>query len=328
MIAVLLLIFWGFIFFIKQPILFVEDKIIGENEFSSAEVLEQHVKELSSHERFSEIWLEKASLYILKALKEVWINENNIKIQKYSVWEREYHNIIVHFSKFWERKDVEKRLVVWAHHDGHWLLPWADDNASGVAWLLEIARILKSELILAKDIDLVFYSTEEMPNFSRDTMWSYVHAKSMYKDETVDVELMISLEMIWYFSDEKWSQSFPVDAMKYLYSDTGNYIAFVSNFSNFWSVRKVKKLFSSYLQDDANIWIDSINAPSLLVPQISFSDHSSYWKFWIPALMITDTAFLRNKNYHTPEDTYEKLDYGRMKEVVDATVYSILHLDE
>ncbi len=321
--SILLLLVWGMLFVIKQPIFFTDKKIEDTIQWSDSKKLEEHVKILSSGERFTDIWLEKASIYILSILKEIGIDESGIVIQEYSVWDRNYHNIIVRLDSISKKEDL-RTYVVWAHYDGHGLLPWADDNASWVAGLLEIARILPGYMERAnKNVELVFYSTEEMPNFSTQTMWSYIHAA-----KNQNIELAIILEMIWYFSDEKWSQSFPINAMKYLYSDTWDYIALVSNFSNFGSVRKVKNLFQSYLWDNSSIWLDSINAPSLLVPQISFSDHSSYWKFWVPALMITDTAFLRNKNYHTPEDTYEKLDYERMKEVVDATVYTILYIDK
>ena len=326
-ISILILICILWIILVKQPLLFntkISNEIL-EVVKSDSNKLEDHVKILSSHERFSDEGLERASKYIIEGLKENWITEEQITIQDYTVWKREYKNIIVSIRwKSLRKTDYKwtpKKYVIWAHYDSHEELPAADDNASWVAWLLEIARILNNQNIGHKKIELVFYSTEEMPHFRDWTMWSYFHAQS-----NQDTELAIILEMIWYFSDEKWSQSFPIDGMKYLYSDIGNYIALVSNFSNFWSIRKVKWLFQSYLWDNSSIWVESMNAPSTLVPQVSFSDHKSYWKFWIPAIMVTDTAFLRNKNYHTHQDTYEKLDYKKMKEVVDAVVVTVLSL--
>lgn len=314
------LFMWGLLFAIKQPV-FISDELWTQSEIlSDSSKLEQHVKVLSSYERFTDEWLNKASSYIIKSLEENWVDESIVTKQMYTVWDREYHNIIVKFSHVGKEPKI-KKYVIWAHYDSHEELPWADDNASWVAWLLEIARIMNSQFMRNTELELVFYSTEEMPHFRDGTMWSYFHAK-----ENPDVDLAIILEMIGYFSEEPWTQDFPIWALKYLYSDTWNYIALVSDFENFSSVRTLKKLMSQTILQKNIIWIESMNAPSSLVPDITRSDHKNYWKFWIPAIMITDTAYLRNKNYHTPEDTYEKLDYIKMKEVVDSVVYGVLNL--
>jgi Zn-dependent M28 family amino/carboxypeptidase len=309
------------VFIIKQPI-FIKSVILENVDKmvkSDEKKLEKHVRNLSSYERFSDSWLDKASKYILKVLEEDWINKNNIEIQKYNVWNREFKNIIVHFKSFHNIKKLDN-YIVGAHYDSHEKLPGADDNASWISWLLEIASILNNQKRLDKNIDLVFYSTEEMPNFRTENMWSYQHAKN-----SKDIKMAIILEMIGYFSEEKWSQNFPIEWMKYLYSDTWNYITIVSNFENLFEVRKIKGFFNTYLKKNNIIYVDSINAPSS-IPWIDFSDHQSYWKFDIPAIMITDTAFYRNKNYHTKDDTYDKLNYKKMKEVVDSVVVSLLSL--
>ncbi len=315
------------IFLVVQPLFITSDisKYWENTEKANTENLEKYVKELSSTERFTDIWLEKASSYILKILWKNKIKPENIEIQKYTIWEREYRNIIVHFkSENLHRKQLQKikTYVIWAHYDSHKKLPAADDNASGVAGLLEISRILINQKLWNKNIDLVFYSTEEMPHFrTQSWMGSYHHAQ-----ENQNIELAIILEMIGYFSEEEASQDFPVWTMKYLYWDTGNFIALVSNFDNISPIRKIKGYFSAYLEERGSIWVKSINAPASIVPAITRSDHSSYWKFDIPAIMISDTAFLRNKNYHTAEDTYERLNYKKMGEVVNGVVVSILNL--
>lgn len=307
----------GGLFVLKQP--FVTEKLVMEAlqnmEKSSAQSLEKHVKNLSSSERFTDFGLKKARDYILESLEKEGVDGHHIEIQNYTVWVREYQNIIVHF---WDHKKRGKKYVVGAHYDGHGELPWADDNASGVAGLIEIARILHDQQIEGRTIQIVFYSTEEMPYFRTKNMWSYKHV-----GENTDIDLAIILEMIGYFSEEKKSQSFPVSFLKYLYPETGNYIALVSNLSYTGEVRKLKWFFKTSLKKNRSIWVESINAPSF-IPGIDFSDHQNYWKFGIPAIMVTDTAFYRNKNYHTSEDTYEKLDYKKMKEVVDAVVVTIL----
>ncbi len=113
--------------------------------------------------------------------------------------------------------------------------------------------------------------------------------------------------------------------MKYLYSSTGNFVAIVSDMHSTSETRAVKKRFRAQLVQKNLIGVESINAPSRIAG-IDFSDHLNYWKFNIPAVMITDTSFYRNRNYHTDNDTYEKLNYRKMKAVVDATVATVLSL--
>jgi len=326
-IIICLLIFsflFSVFFVITQPIFFgYEFKIPLKFPKSNAKILEKHVKFLSKSDRTTQDNQEKIVQYILKELKNYWINEPNIEIQKYNVWKKEYKNIIVHYRNNVKVFKKEK-YIIWAHYDTFWNFSWADDNASGISGLLEIARILnlkKIEQTSWHDIDLVFYSTEEPPFFATKNMWSYVHAKSLKENE--NVKLVIILEMIGYFSEKNNSQDFPVSFLKYFYPTKWNFIAIISDIWNLFKVRNVKKRFKTYFKKNNLITAESINAPSF-IPGIDFSDHRNYWKFDIPAIMITDTAFYRNKNYHTRFDTYEKLDYKKMKEIIDATIASIL----
>jgi Zn-dependent M28 family amino/carboxypeptidase len=136
--------------------------------------------------------------------------------------------------------------------------------------------------------------------------------------EKRDIKLMLSLEMIGYFDDRPGSQSYPVPGMAHLYSDRGDFIAVVGRLGGFGATRRVKALMSGA----TDLPVHSINAPQRL-QGIDFSDHLSYWNEGFPALMITDTAFLRNRSYHQAGDTYDKLDYRRMAKVVQA-VYAIV----
>jgi Zn-dependent M28 family amino/carboxypeptidase len=149
-------------------------------------------------------------------------------------------------------------------------------------------------------------------------MGSFVHAKSL-KGENAVLRLMISLEMIGYFSDEPNSQSFPISVMSLFYPSRGNFIAVVGNFGNFSIVRKVK----STMLGQNELPIRSINAPAS-IPGVDFSDHRNYWAFGYDAVMITDSAFYRNPNYHTGADTPEKLDYNRMSKVVEGVYYTVI----
>lgn len=124
---------------------------------------------------------------------------------------------------------------------------------------------------------------------------------------------MVSLETIGFYRDERKTQSFPAPAIGLLYPDTGNFIAVVGAFRDFGEMRKIKALFKGA----SNLPVETINAPSS-VPGVDFSDHASYWRFDMPAVMVTDTAFLRNPNYHESGNAPDTLDYARMAKVVRA----------
>lgn len=306
---------------IKQPLFseytFSDD--FKKVEAAQPNTLQQHVMYLSKQERSTPGGLERVSYYILETLTLNKVSNDAIELQKYTVGEREFQNIIVHFTAPLNTKSEVDTYVIGAHYDTHSELPGADDNASGVAGLLEIARILQTIPLTNKNIDLVFYSTEELPNFGTKNMGSYVHAASAPKK----LKLAVVLEMIGYFSNEPNSQRYPSRILKLVYPNKGNFITVASNFENSTETKEIKRRFAAYLQQKNIVSVESINAPTS-IRGIDFSDHRNYWKFDIPAVMISDTAFYRNRNYHTKNDTYEKLDYERMAEVTSATILSVL----
>lgn len=228
----------------------------------------------------------------------------------------EYENIIWSYNT-----DKTERIVVGGHYDVCGNQKGADDNASAVAGVLELAHLIDSlQPKLPYRIDFVSYCLEEPPNFRTTNMGSYVHAKSLI-DKQITVKAMICLEMIGYFSDKANSQNYPVGAMKLLYPTVGNFIAVVSNMSSGGLVNAVK----SGMKTSANLPVYAIKAPSA-IQGIDFSDHQNYWKFGIPAVMITDTAFFRNHNYHTENDTIETLDFEKMTEVVRGIYGALLNI--
>lgn len=189
--------------------------------------------------------------------------------------------------------------------------PGADDNASGTAALLELARLLGRHPP-ARPVELVAYTLEEPPYFRTEHMGSAWHARAL-KAAGQPVELMLSLEMVGYFSDEPGSQHYPVSGMEALYSDRGDFILVAGHLGDFALTRQVK----ARMAGAGDLPVHSINAPALL-QGIDFSDHLNYWREGYPALMVTDTAFLRNPHYHRAEDTWETLDYQRLGKVVQA----------
>ncbi len=215
----------------------------------------------------------------------------------------QYRNIRVLFGP-----DEGPRVVVGAHYDAFKGHPGADDNASGVAVWLDLARRLAASPP-AGPVELVAYSLEEPPHFRTEQMGSAVHARSL-AEAGVEVKAMLALDCVGFFTDEPGSQTFPVEMMRFLYSTTGNTIAIVGRTDQGELLRQVKAAFLGGTPLPA----EAIAAPEG-VAGIDFSDHLNYWKHGWPAVLVTDTAFYRNPRYHTAEDTPDTLDYRRMGEV-------------
>ncbi len=211
-------------------------------------------------------------------------------------------------------------LIVGAHYDSVSHTPGADDNASAVAGLLEIARILAAHPPAA--LRMVWFCLEEPPTYRTSNMGSYYYAKFL-KNIKQTLTGMICLEMIGFFSDRPGSQKFPLPFMDRLYPSTGNFIAIVGNTKSKPFTMDVKNAFTK----GTNLPCETLNAPCLVVG-IDFSDHWSFYKMGYKAVMVTDTAFYRNPHYHRPTDLPSTLDYDRSAQVVDGVVSVILELTD
>lgn len=274
--------------------------------------LEQHVRFFSEtvHPRnyLEEKNLNAAADYIQRYFKETGAE---VTEQFFDVDGRSYRNISAYFGP-----QSGPVMVIGAHYDSHSDTPGADDNASGVAGLLELAQLLKMNPP-NHAVELVAYTLEEPPFFRTNNMGSAVHARAL-SDSKRSVSVMLSLEMIGYFDDGANSQDYPVGFLKALYPDEGNFIAVIGRFADSSETRRVKALMSGA----TDLPVYSINAPSW-IQGVDFSDHRNYWAQGINAVMITDTAFFRNIHYHQLSDTAEKLDYPRMAKVVQC-VYAVV----
>ncbi|MEP2140502.1 MAG: M28 family peptidase [Erythrobacter sp.] len=201
-------------------------------------------------------------------------------------------------------------LILGAHYDTVGGSPGADDNASGVAALLELARSITNLRGNSRhEIQLIFYANEEPPYFKTNAMGSLVHAQSL--DEPERVVGMISLESMGYYSDEEGSQNYPFP-LSLRYPSTGNFIAFVGDTSS----RTFLHQMIGEFRETARIPSVGGTAPST-VQGIDWSDHWGYSQRGIPAFMVTDTAPFRNSNYHKASDTPDTLDYVRLALVVE-----------
>ncbi len=237
--------------------------------------------------------------------------------QTYSIDEREYKNIIASFGP-----ESAPRFIVGAHYDVFNSQPGADDNASGVAGLLELSRLFQVyKPDLNYRIDFVAYTLEEPPFFRTEGMGSYVHAKSLH-DNKIEILGMGSLEMIGYYTDAPKSQEYPISLMKLSYPSTGNFIAVVGNYK---SSELVNHFQESMMLTSINV--ESLKAPSFLTG-VDFSDHMNYWKFEHDAIMITDTSFYRNPNYHEVTDTIETLDFEKMAEVIKGVYWALINMNK
>nr|MDU9042870.1 M28 family peptidase [Candidatus Electrothrix aestuarii] len=206
-------------------------------------------------------------------------------------------------------------VIVGAHYDVEGDFAGADDNASGVAGLLELARML-SQREVTGNIELVAYGTEEAPFFGTEQMGSAVHARRL-AEQGRTVKAMLCLEMIGYFLEQQDYNSW---LLRFVYPQNGLYAAVVGRWQERYLARTVKRCF----QGASDLQTVSYSGPVLF--GMDLSDHRNYWHHGYPAVMITDTAFLRNHNYHTARDTPDTLDYQRMAQVVDGVLSAVLKL--
>jgi len=253
--------------------------------------------------------LDRAATYIRQEFEQA---RGKVAEQPYEVNGNIYRNVTAMFGP-----DIKERIVVGAHYDTAGEQPGADDNASGVAGLIELASLL-GNTALPVGVELVAFTLEESAYFRTDEMGSAIHAATLKKQD-IPVRVMFSLEMIGYFTDAPHSQSFPVPILAAFYPSQGNFIAVVGKLDQGLVVRRVKQA----MRHTSPLPVYSINAPRF-VPGVDFSDHRNYWEAGYHAVMITDTAFYRNKNYHTVQDTPDTLDYQRMAMVVQGVYAAVL----
>lgn len=314
-VPVLLVALW---WSLTQPLVFAASPRASVAEVDPAR-LEAHVRKLAE-ELYPRDFLHEENLDAAAA----WITSEfeaagaRVSEQVFDVDEGTYRNVIGVFGP-----EDGSRVVVGAHVDTAGEQPGADDNASGVAGLVELAHALgKTKDRLKKRVELVAWTLEEPPHFRTKHMGSWVHADSL-KKAGVELEAVISLEMLGYFSDEPGSQQFPSACLKPFYPSRGNFIAVIGLIGQGRLTRKIK----GAMKGASDLPVKSMNGIRA-IPGVDFSDQFNYWDRGYRGVMITDTAFYRNPNYHETTDRPETLDYTRFAKVVQGVHQAVLALAE
>jgi Zn-dependent M28 family amino/carboxypeptidase len=211
-------------------------------------------------------------------------------------------------------------LVIGAHYDSVMGATGANDNGSGVAALLELARLLQGWQP-RHTLRLAFFVNEEPPWFQSKAMGSRVYADELLA-RGEGVAAMFSLETIGYYSERPGSQHYPFP-LGFFYPDRGNFLALVANLAS----RPLLHQAIAAFRAEARFPSEGVAAPAL-IPGVDWSDQWSFWRHGVPALMLTDTAPYRYPHYHLPSDTPDKVDYDRLARVVAGLERTFRALDE
>jgi Zn-dependent M28 family amino/carboxypeptidase len=201
-------------------------------------------------------------------------------------------------------------VVVGAHYDTVGECPGANDNGTGVAALLELARRFAGSPT-HRTTRFAAFVNEEPPFFQTSQMGSVVYANAA-RARGDRIMGMLSLETMGYYSDEHGSQQYPVETMRGLYPDVGNFIGLVSNEES----RELLEAVAHAFRSRSRVPLQAAAMPAGL-PGAGWSDHWSFWQAGYPGLMVTDTAPWRYPWYHTPQDTPDKIDFEKLADVVD-----------
>jgi hypothetical protein len=283
------------------------------NQVQMRATLERHVRALAhdigvrSDETYANV--QRAASYIERNLKELGYQ---VVSQQFSADNRTYRNLEATLRGTSRPQEV---VVLGAHYDTAEDAPGADDNASGVAGVLELARVFAQER-QSRTVRFVFFPNEEPPSFPTADMGSRHYATDA-RARNDQIVAMLSIESIGYYDTERGSQRYPFP-LNLAYPDVGDFIGFVSNLKSRALLHRAIAAFRAH----ATLPTQGAAAPSW-VPGVWWSDHWSFWREGYHAIMITDTAPYRNPFYHTPQDTPDKLDYDRMARVVHGLTHVV-----
>ncbi len=275
--------------------------------------LERHVRALAgeigvrSDDEYARV--QRAAAYIETELRSLGYA---VVSQEFSAAGRTYRNLEATLAGTTRRQEV---VVLGAHYDTAEEAPGADDNASGVAAVLELARVFAGKP-QARTVRFVLFPNEEPPWFATGDMGSRHYAADAHARHD-QIVAMLSIESIGYYDTEPGSQRYPFP-LNFAYPDVGDFIGFVSNLKSRALLHRAISAFRAH----ARFPTQGAAAPAW-VPGVWWSDHWAFWLEGYPAIMISDTAPYRNPFYHTPEDTPDRIDYDRTARVVDGLAHVV-----
>jgi Zn-dependent M28 family amino/carboxypeptidase len=247
----------------------------------------------------------KAFDYIVQYLEESGLKP---QIQKYTLsrlGSKHFgRNVIVEFGE-----KTKPAILLGGHYDSCGRTPGADDNASGVAILLELAKDLRRWCSFPQRVLILFFDNEEPPCFGTKNMGSYRHAQLM-RDSNENLEYMIALEMVGYFTGPGILPNGPLGMLASRFPAKADFLALLSK------NKKMGEEISTSLTKNGSVPVLAVNDPMVIQSGFGMSDNSSYDKLGFQSFMLTDGAFARNPNYHRESDTPDTLDYARMSEIV------------
>ncbi|OGA96950.1 MAG: aminopeptidase [Betaproteobacteria bacterium RIFCSPLOWO2_12_FULL_66_14] len=277
---------------------------LSEEDKALADRLRRHVRAIASREH--NVWtapaLEMAAQYIERTLSE---QGHAVAAQRFRYQSSEVRNIEVEIAGGASASEI---IVVGAHYDSIAGATGANDNGSGVAAVLELARLMRGAQ-LERSVRFVAFVNEEPPFYRTGEMGSQYYARRS-RERGENVVAMLSLETIGYYSDRGGSQRYPFP-LGLFYPASGNFVAFVSNLGSRRLLHRALGAFRRHAEFPS----EGVAAPAF-IPGVDWSDHWSFWQQGYPALMVTDTALYRYPWYHSVQDTPDKIDYERLARVV------------
>jgi Peptidase family M28 len=281
-----------------------EFKPLSDEERPLEAALRRHIVAIASREHNMEhpIALEAAAKEIERVLAALGYP---VSAQRFSTPLGEARNIEVEIAGGALAREI---VLVGAHYDSVAGSPGANDNGSGVAALLELARLMR-DAKPARTLRLVWFVNEEPPYYKGEDMGSRRYARrSRARGE--NIVAMLSVETVGYYSDREGSQRYPFP-LGFFYPARGDFLAFVSNLGSRALMHEAIMAF----RRRAEFPSEGVAAPAF-IPGVDWSDHASFWEQGYPALMLTDTAPYRYPWYHSAQDTPDKVDYARLARVV------------
>ena len=298
------------------PRLYAKPTGFSAEQLAASKRMETHVRRLATEIGPRHVGVPTSIEATLAYMEADWSSQGFVsKRHRFGTWDRPFYNLELAFPG---TKLADEWVVIGAHYDTEPQTPGANDNASGIAVLLELARRLRTRP-MARSVRLVAFANEEAPWGMTENMGSVAYARRC-RQRGEAIHAMISMDSVGYFSDEPGSQRYPRPLGLY-YGQKGDYLALVGDWSSAWLVRKSIRAFRA-----ATVLPSEGSALPRIFRDIARSDHSSFWRFGYSAMLVTDTAPFRDPNYHRSGDRPQNIDFERLSLVAEGIEAIIFEL--